>query len=158
MPTKNLNLNLLRIFCAVVETGSMTEAAYILEMNQSAVSSAMQKLKHSLGTELFIRQKRGVKPTSTAQALYKNVADDIARITSTVKGLNAFDPLHSKRTFSVSCPEFCNSILFQKTSGNDNPDLKIILHRQPASSQELIQQVLEQYCGHFFFSNTKAFC
>ena len=144
MSTKNLDLNLLRIFCAVIETGSMTEAAHSLELNQSAVSNAMQKLRCNLNTELFIRQKRGVKPTSAAQALYNNVSVDLTRIANAVTGLNAFDPQQSKRAFSVSCPEFCSSLLLPKLSVNDNPDLKIILCGQPDDSETLIQKIMER--------------
>ncbi|MGI9274793.1 MAG: LysR family transcriptional regulator [Endozoicomonas sp.] len=142
MSTSHLDLNLLRIFCAVVEAESMTGAANLLDMNQSAVSSAMQKLRQNLGTELFIREKRGVKPTLAALTLYNNMSADLNRIDSSIAGMNAFDVLHSRRTFSITCPEFCSSFLLPLLPVADNPELKMVLHGQPYDSDSLIQQIM----------------
>lgn len=89
---QQVDLKLLTVFCAVVENGSMTEAANQLGVNQSAVSQAIQRLKNQLGTELFIRQTRGVKPTAAGRALYNELSVDLDRIAQTLTGLSSFDP------------------------------------------------------------------
>ncbi|MGL6257720.1 LysR family transcriptional regulator [Vibrio sp. WXL103] len=141
---KQLDLNLLRVFCAVVETGSMSEAAQSLDMNQSAVSLAMQKLKVTLDTELFVRKSRGVEPTTTAKALYHKVSTDLLSINRAVSSLVTFEPMQSKRTFSVSCPEFSHTVLLKQLFYPANPELQIHLYNQPESSESLIQQLLDR--------------
>ncbi len=140
----SLDLNLLRIFCAVVETQSMSEAAASLNMNQSVVSVAMQKLKQSLGCELFVRKSRGVSPTSTGMALYKEISVDLAQIDHAVTGVSAFDPLQSTRTFSVSCPEFVNTKMLKHLFYEDNRDLQIHLFDQALTSESLIAKILDR--------------
>ncbi|MGL6259222.1 LysR family transcriptional regulator [Vibrio sp. WXL210] len=141
---QQIDLKLLTVFCAVVESGSMTEAANQLGVNQSAVSQAIQRLKTQLGTELFIRQTRGVKPTAAGRALYNQLSVDLDRIAQTLTGLSAFDAAQSQRTFDLSCPEICHTRLLQSIPFNDNSRLKVVLHNQPESSDALVKQLLDR--------------
>ncbi len=52
----NLTLRQLSVFVAVAQTGSTTGAAQRLAMSQSAVSSALSELEHSLAEQLFDRR------------------------------------------------------------------------------------------------------
>lgn len=51
-----LTLRQLSVFVAVAQTGSTTGAALFLSMSQSAVSSALSELEHSLSEQLFDRR------------------------------------------------------------------------------------------------------
>ena len=55
-----LNSELLRTFCAVAETGNVTQAAALLSRTQSAISVQIRKLEEHLSVVLFERQARGV--------------------------------------------------------------------------------------------------
>jgi DNA-binding transcriptional LysR family regulator len=70
---RTLDLNLLRVFDAVMAEGSLTRAAQALAMTQPAVSHAVARLRESLGDELFQRAAHGVRPTPRAQALWPAV-------------------------------------------------------------------------------------
>ena len=59
----------LAIFLAVVDEGGFTAAADILAMSQPAVSQAVRELEDDLGTALFHRLPRGVRPTAAGEAL-----------------------------------------------------------------------------------------
>ena len=50
-----LDLNLLRVFDAVMTEQNLTRAAGHLAMTQPAVSNAIKRLRESLGDELLIR-------------------------------------------------------------------------------------------------------
>ena len=52
---KNLDLNLLGVFDALLEEESATRAGSKLGLTQSAVSHALGRLRLSLGDELFVR-------------------------------------------------------------------------------------------------------
>lgn len=57
---RNLDLDLIRTFVAVADSGSMTVAANLLHMTQGAVSQQIKRLEDLLGCELFVRQTRKV--------------------------------------------------------------------------------------------------
>ena len=64
---RSLDLNLLIIFDAVVETRSISAAAERVGLSQSAVSHAIGRLRESLGDQLFVRSRHGLTPTPGAQ-------------------------------------------------------------------------------------------
>jgi len=55
---RDIDLSLLRGFVAVVETGSITAAAALLNLTQAAVSQQMKRLEELFGTELFERHHK----------------------------------------------------------------------------------------------------
>ena len=58
--TVPLDSDLLRVFLAINDTGSLTRAADIVGRTQSAVSMQVKRLEESVGQALFDRQPRGV--------------------------------------------------------------------------------------------------
>ncbi|MBC7939788.1 MAG: LysR family transcriptional regulator, partial [Chitinophagaceae bacterium] len=67
------DLNLLRVFDAVMAEGSLTRAAQALAMTQPAVSHAVRRLRDTLGDELFVRTAHGVRPSVRAESLWPQV-------------------------------------------------------------------------------------
>ncbi|WP_375294272.1 LysR family transcriptional regulator [Caballeronia sp. PC1] len=55
---KQLDLNLLRVFAAVMEERSALRASRLLCTSQSAVSHALARLRDQLGDDLFLRTRR----------------------------------------------------------------------------------------------------
>ena len=58
-----LDLNLLHVFRVVYRERSVSQAARILSVSQSAVSHALGRLRDQLGAPLFEQQGRGLVPT-----------------------------------------------------------------------------------------------
>ena len=77
---RRLRLRDLRVFFAVVQSGSLSKAAAHLRVSHPAVSQVIADLEHALGVKLFDRSSRGVEPTIYARALL-------------VRGRAAFDEL-----------------------------------------------------------------
>ena len=67
---RDLDLNLLRVFVVVAETGSVTEAAKRLYVTQPAVSAALRRLAEAVGSPLFARAGRNLVPTARGKALF----------------------------------------------------------------------------------------
>lgn len=67
-----MDLQSLRIYVNVVETGSFTEGARLLFMAQSNASTSIANLEKELGSPLLIRTKGGVKQTAEGKALYEH--------------------------------------------------------------------------------------
>jgi DNA-binding transcriptional LysR family regulator len=96
-----LDLNLLRVFDAVMTEQNLTRAAGHLAMTQPAVSNAIKRLRESLGDELLIRTAYGVKPTPRAEALWPSVRQALASLEAAVMP-ETFDVSKAQATFRMA--------------------------------------------------------
>lgn len=96
-----LDLNLLRVFDAVMIEQNLTRAADKLAMTQPAVSNALKRLRHSLGDELLIRTAYGVKPTPRAELLWPVIRSALANLESAIAPKN-FDLAQAQATFRMA--------------------------------------------------------
>ncbi len=96
-----LDLNLLRVFDAVMTEQNLTRAAGHLAMTQPAVSNAIKRLRESLGDELLIRTAYGVKPTPRAEALWPAVRQALAGLEAAVTP-ETFDVSKAHATFRMA--------------------------------------------------------
>ncbi|WFU10595.1 LysR family transcriptional regulator [Rhizobium sp. CB3090] len=69
---RNFDIALIRTFTAVADHGSMTVAANMLHMTQSAVSQQIKRLEDMFGCALFEREKRGLRLTDAGERLLGN--------------------------------------------------------------------------------------
>jgi DNA-binding transcriptional LysR family regulator len=67
--SRNIDVGLLRAFVAVVETGSVTRAAHLLNLTQAAVSQQLKRLEELFGVELFDRTNRTLRTTAEGERL-----------------------------------------------------------------------------------------
>lgn len=67
-----LNLHLLRLFTAVVQTGSFSRAADMLHISQPAISKGVRDFELQVGCRLLDRTSKGVRPTREGQALLRH--------------------------------------------------------------------------------------
>ncbi|MBM7087409.1 LysR family transcriptional regulator [Streptomyces sp. NPDC012461] len=97
-----MDLALLRTFVTVHRAGSFTRAAALLGLSQPAVTSQIRTLERQLGRPLFLRQARGVTPTTIGDELAHKAAphlDALVEITETGLEENA-----SLRTLHLAGP------------------------------------------------------
>jgi DNA-binding transcriptional LysR family regulator len=66
---RDLDISLLRAFSAVVETGSVTAAARLLNRTQAAVSLQIKRLEDAFGRDLFEREHRRLVLTPAGERL-----------------------------------------------------------------------------------------
>ncbi|WP_115720592.1 LysR family transcriptional regulator [Gallaecimonas mangrovi] len=83
---KQLDLNLLVIFDAIMREGSVSRAASVLAMTQPAVSNAVSRMRVSFGDPIFIKEGRGIIPTPFAKGLWEQTRQQLQTIR------NAVDP------------------------------------------------------------------
>jgi DNA-binding transcriptional LysR family regulator len=69
-----MDLALLRTFVTVHRAGSFTRAAALLGLSQPAVTGHIRTLERQLGRPLFLRQARGVTPTTIGDELAHRAA------------------------------------------------------------------------------------
>jgi DNA-binding transcriptional LysR family regulator len=70
----------LEVFRAVMDCGSASAAAKLLQMSQPAVSRHLSQMERELGLELFLRGGGKLQPTPDAEALYDEAAYAFASI------------------------------------------------------------------------------
>lgn len=74
-----MNLQELRTFLTIVETGSLVRASEVLHVTQSTVTARLKTLEDSLGQTLLIRSKSGATMTAAGQRLHR-YADTITEL------------------------------------------------------------------------------
>ncbi|QKG70630.1 LysR family transcriptional regulator [Erythrobacter mangrovi] len=84
--TDQLDLNLLRVFEALLEEESVTRTAHRLNLSQAAVSAALGRLRKSYGDILFFRAGHGMAPTVRALELAPDIRRAMDAIRATLGG------------------------------------------------------------------------
>lgn len=99
MNVRDLDLNLLRVFDAVLRSRSVTAAAAQLALTQPAASNALARLRAVFGDALFLRTPQGMEPTPFARELAEPVRQALALLESALAHGPGFDPASSSRSF-----------------------------------------------------------
>ena len=105
-----LDLNLLRVFDAVMTEQNLTRAASRLAMTQPAVSNAVKRLRDALGDELLIRTAHGVKPTARADSLWPAVRRALTDLEEAVAPRN-FELASAHATFRMAMADATAGLL-----------------------------------------------
>lgn len=97
----SVDLNLLRTFLAILETGSVTQASVQLNLTQPTVSHALGRLRKQLGDPLFIRRGTGLVPTARAVELAPAVRSSLRDLDEALSAHRHFDPSTTRQVFRI---------------------------------------------------------
>ena len=111
---RDLDLNLLRVFVVVANTGSVTQAAAQLYLTQPAVSAAMRRLARAVGTPLFARAGRGLVLTQRGERLLAAADPHLTALVEAALSPSHFDPLTSERTVRIGLSDAMEGWLLPK--------------------------------------------
>lgn len=98
---EGVDLNLLRVFDALMEDGNLTRAGFRLGLSQPAMSHSLAKLRKITGNALFVRVPNGMQPTDMAVGMAANVRDGIRLLEGALDGNASFDPQACTKTFQI---------------------------------------------------------
>ncbi|WBU59243.1 LysR family transcriptional regulator [Paracoccus albus] len=147
-----LDLNLLRVFDALMRHRGVTQAAQELRLTQSSASNALQRLRAQFGDRLLERQGNAMIPTRTAEELWPFVADALGSIASGIAATRDFDPATAALRFRIGMddyalaligPDFCTAV----ASLAPNIRMDILPVRHPAEAEELRIGALDFFLG-----------
>ncbi len=110
MNVNSLDLNLLRVFDAVLAERNVTRAAERLYLSQPAVSHALTRLRHAVGDDLFVKVPGGVRPTPRARELGAPVNEALAALEQALNPPE-FDPATSTRSFRIATHDYLTTVL-----------------------------------------------
>jgi len=105
-----LDLNLLRVFDAVMEQRSVLRASQKVCLSQSAVSHSLARLREMLQDELFIRTATGMQPTGRAMATAGMIREALKGFEAAIE-LPRFEPATSTKKFTIAANDFTTMVL-----------------------------------------------
>jgi DNA-binding transcriptional LysR family regulator len=110
MNWRSIDLNLLVVFDAVMRERSVTRAGRLIGLSQPAMSHALNRLRHMLGDELFVRTPDGMTPTPRAEALAEPLRNALSEMQLALEPLT-FDPQASDRRFTIGMNNFAAVVI-----------------------------------------------
>ncbi len=105
-----LDLNLLRIFDAVMAERSVVAAGRRVLLSPSAISHGLARLRSAVGDELFVRDGASMRPTSFAVEFAPTVRDTLLKLRLALE-TRGFDPRVSQRHFVVAATDYASALL-----------------------------------------------
>jgi DNA-binding transcriptional LysR family regulator len=98
---RTFDLNLLKVFDAVMAERSLTKAAKHLALTQPAVSNALRRLRQALGDDLLVRKGRALQPSPRALELWPSVRNALGSLQS-VLAPSVFEPATADNAFVLA--------------------------------------------------------
>ena len=111
MHFQKLDLNLLVALDALMEDRSVSRAADRLNLSQSAMSSALSRLREYFNDELLVQVGRRMEPTALALSLAPSIREILQQVRVTIQARPNFDPATAERKFRVMTSDFLIEVL-----------------------------------------------
>ena len=130
MNISNFDLNLLRVFDAMMAERNVTRAAQRVFLSQPAASHALARLRKEVGDPLFVRAGREMIPTARATELGSAVHTMLDQL-ALVIGKTRFDPRTSAAVFRigiVDVREYLLAPLFAKLMREEASRIRFLVH------------------------------
>jgi len=136
-----LDLNLIRVFDAVMEERGASRAAARLGLTQSAVSHSLTKLRRILDDELFVRGPGRMHPTPRAEELAQPIKSALRQIEAAFHG-PVFEPGSSETRFVIATSDYVIGALMPPVLsklGRIGPGLRFWL--RPFNDLNLVEEL-----------------
>ena len=143
MPAERTDLNLFRVFDAVMRHQNLVAAGRELGITSSAVSHALQRLRNTMGDDLFVAGVRRMTPTRRAVELAPRIAGALAGFDD-VLARKPFDPSKADRSFKVAMSDYNAVILLPSVLQQllvQAPSVRLCV--VPSGRTDLIEQLDE---------------
>lgn len=108
---QTFDLNLLRVFDALMRERSVTRAGERIGLSQPAVSAALARLRAGLGDQLFVRRGTEMAPTPRAEDLAAPVREALLTVDRTLFGERRFDPAAATGAFTLLGADFFSTLV-----------------------------------------------
>lgn len=105
------DLNLLRVFLALMEERSVTKVAESQGITQPALSNSLNRLREMMRDPLFVRERYGVRPTELAEEWAPIVAEALSKIDNIILGQQDFVPSTATKVFTVAASSYVEFVL-----------------------------------------------
>ena len=117
-----LDLNLLRVFDAMMIELNTTRAGERVGLSQPAVSSALGRLRHITGDDLFVREGNRMVPTQRAVFLREPIREALRQMEDALSAVARFDPATANQTFRISGSDYFSTLLMPRLAAAIMPE------------------------------------
>jgi DNA-binding transcriptional LysR family regulator len=118
MDLRQIDLNLMVAFEALMEARSVSGAAVRLGISQPAMSGALARLRTLFDDALFVRSGQVMLPTVRAMQLETQVALGLVQLRAALEPPVAFDPATSRRVFNVSGGDYATMVILPRLAAH----------------------------------------
>ena len=148
-----IDLNLFRVFDAMMRHRSVRKASQILSVTPSAVSHALSRLRQSIGDELFIPSESGMQPTRRALELASAVREGLEKLELALTRKESV-PAEALRTFRIgatdyACMVILPSLVKRLAKSAPNVDLRVFASNRIDVVRQLAKGGADLVIGSF---------
>jgi DNA-binding transcriptional LysR family regulator len=111
MKLRDVDLNLLLAFDALMRERHVTRAAERLDISQSSMSVSLAKLRDLLGDEILVRAGGSLAPTELALAMWPRVQEAILAVERAFEPAARFDPATATDKFRLIVIDYIDFML-----------------------------------------------
>lgn len=159
---RSIDLNLLPVFEAVMETRQYSKAAERLAMSQPAMSAAVQRLRDTLNDPLFVRTSKGVVPTPKAEQLYQDIQGGLSQLRQGLSQQREFDPKSQPHSFRILSGDYFEFVLLPQLIGAiEHEQLQVRFNLKPIfddSAKQLIHAQADVMLDAFPVADERIHC
>lgn len=116
MQLSAVDMNLLVVLGALLETGSVKGAASRLGLSPSATSHALSRLRDLLDDPILVRAGQRMVPSARAQELQPRLFRLLSDVVELLGSAGGFDPATARRSFRVSAVDYVDTVLLEPLS------------------------------------------
>lgn len=134
---RRIDLNLLKVFEALLEERSVTAAGARLGLAQSSISHALRRLRAVLGDPLFVRGTHGMQPTSGAIRLSAPISQALTSLQAALDDSTSFDPSSSRRVFTLLMTDIVELMFLPRLTSHLStvaPGIQFVVQQLPRQS------------------------
>jgi DNA-binding transcriptional LysR family regulator len=111
-----LDLNLLRVTVAMLDAGSVSQAAKALGISQPSVSESLAKLRRHFDDALFVRSGKGMSPTPRGAEIADAAREVLLQVEQKLGPRVPFDPRQAHRPFTFAMSDVGEMVFLPKLS------------------------------------------
>lgn len=117
MQFRHLDLNLLRVLCAIHRCGSVTEAGRQLALSQPATSNALARLRRHFDDALYVRSPAGLHPTPLAARVAPQVQAHLRALEAALAPQAPFNPAKDAVDWRLSLSDLGEVLFLPRLAG-----------------------------------------
>ena len=154
-----VDTTILLVFLGAMRHRKATLVAQEMGLTQPAVSHALKRLRNLYNDPLFLRRAHGLEPTALALELEPKIREIVRKISETLAGPDAFDPLSASIDLRLGAFDYeLTSILPLLVARLHRISPGVRIHAFPLHNQEALEAVkasqVDLAIGYFDFPAT----
>lgn len=147
-----LDVNLLVALDALLQDGSVTEAARRVGITQSAMSQRLARLREQFDDAILVRAGRGMAPTPFARRIQGRLRLAMRELEVVARERPVFDPATAERRFALATVDYLAMVwlpALQREIATQAPGVELAVRALEAGSiaGELERGVVDLYLG-----------